>query len=49
MQISISNAIASAVNNYGWASLVINKYINRVKASGGYIEGIDCIKGKLSK
>ena len=48
MQISISNVIGSMYPRYNGASYIVNKYVARVTADGGYLEATGCVKNKLS-
>jgi hypothetical protein len=48
MQISVSNVISSSYPRYNGADYIVNLYVDRVTADGGYIEGAGCVKNKLS-
>ena len=48
MQISISNVIGSMFPRYNGAEYIMNLYVDRVTAAGGYIEAVGCAKNKLS-
>jgi len=48
MQISISNVIGSMYPRYNGAEYIMNLYVDRVTAAGGYLEGVGCAKNKLS-
>ena len=48
MQISISNVIGSISPRYNGADYIMNLYVDRVTAAGGYLEGVGCAKNKLS-
>ncbi len=48
MQISISNVVGSMYPFYNGADYIANMYVERVTAAGGYIEGVGCMKNKLS-
>lgn len=47
MQISVSNVISSSYPRYNGADYIINIYIGRVVADGGYLEATGCAKNKL--
>lgn len=48
MQISISNVIGSMYPRYNGANYIMNLYVSRVTAAGGYLEGVGCALNKLS-
>jgi hypothetical protein len=48
MQISISNVIGSMYPRYNGADYIMNLYVDRVTAAGGYLEAVGCAKNKLS-
>lgn len=48
MQISISNVIGSMYPRYNGANYIMNLYVSRVTADGGYLEGVGCALNKLS-
>ena len=48
MQISISNLVGSMHPFYNGADYIMNLYVGRVTADGGYLEGVSCAKNKLS-
>lgn len=48
MQISISNLVGSMYPFYNGANYIMNLYVDRVTADGGYLEGVGCALNKLS-
>jgi len=48
MQISISNLVGSMYPFYNGADYIMNLYVDRVTADGGYLEGVGCALNKLS-